>query len=435
MAAAAPGASSGRSAATGLVVAPFRGVRFDPAAVPDLAAVTCPPYDVIDPDGARRLEKLHPYNVVRLILPREDRGGRADRYDNAAATLAAWLESGILIRDARPAIYVYEQSADRKHQRGILAAVGLRAPEERVVLPHEDVMPGPVNDRLNLMRATQANLEPILLVYDGGGTTAEIIDAAAESAPLVEAHADDGVRHRMWAVTTAGDLAAVEADLAPKQALIADGHHRYATYLKLQAERHAAGEGAGPWDFGLALLVDNRRYPLDLQAIHRVVEDLPLEEAVALAHEMFATRLPSPSLDEGLRALRASPRSPTLLLSDGSSHVLVGHPRQPLLSAGSGSGHYAPLDAQVLHEILLERVWRVPDDSGRIRYVHDVEGALSAARRTSGTAVLLRPVDLADVARVAATNGRLPRKSTSFGPKPRTGLVMRLLEADRSIRP
>ncbi len=111
-------------------------------------------------------------------------------------------------------------------QRGLLAAVGLRDPDERVVLPHEDVMPGPVADRLELMRATAANLEPILLVYDGGGDTATVIEQVDRGAPLLETVTEDGLTQRVWAVADPDAAGRVARDLAPRQALIADGHHR-----------------------------------------------------------------------------------------------------------------------------------------------------------------------------------------------------------------
>ena len=123
--AATPAASnqSGR----GLLVTPFRGVRFDPARVPDVAAVTSPPYDVIDPDSATHLEELDPHNVVRLILPREEADDSRGRYEHAAARLSAWQAEGYLRRDDTAAIYVYEQSREPDLlQRGLLAAVELR---------------------------------------------------------------------------------------------------------------------------------------------------------------------------------------------------------------------------------------------------------------------------------------------------------------------
>lgn len=411
----------------GLVVAPFRGVRFDPKAVPDLAAVTSPPYDVVNAAGARRLEALHPFNVVRLILPRGDAEGRLQRYEHAAATLADWLQSGVLRRDPEPAIYVYDQRDGRHAQRGIIAAVGLRRPEEAVVLPHEDVMPGPVADRLELMRATDAHLEPILLVYDGARDAAELIAAAAAQPPMTEATTTDGVRHRLWSITDPEHLRVIAADLAPRQALIADGHHRHATYLELQAERRR-GRGPGGWDFGLALLVNNAEYPLELQSISRVVEGLGLADALASAREVFAARQQCGSLQEGQAQLSTSSGRHPMLLTDGADFVLLSDPDPARVAAiAAATRQDPPFDTSVLHSLLLDQVWKVPDSSSRIRYVHATGNALQAAGETAGTAILLRPVAMSDVLAVAARGARMPRKSTSFGPKPRTGFVLRLL--------
>jgi uncharacterized protein (DUF1015 family) len=415
----------------GLLVAPFRGVRFDAARVPDVATVTSPPYDVIDPDSATHLEELDPHNVVRLILPREEADDARGRYEHAAARLTSWQAEGFLRRDEAAALYVYEQSrAPDLLQRGLLAAVELRDPDERVVLPHEDVMPGPVADRLELMRATHANLEPILLVYEGGGATVGVIDATAATPPLVETVTEDGIRHRLWALADPAEQEIVAADLAPRQALIADGHHRYATYRRLQAEHHEAGRGAGPWDRGLALLVDSGAYPLDVQAIHRVVEGLPLDEAVKTAGTAFTATDLGHDGKAAMAALRDA-AGHAFLLTDGESYALLTDPDPATLAAALPPLHSAlwrALDASVLHALLLERLWEVPDGSPRVRYLHDRDGALRAARRSGGTAVLLRPVSVEAVLEVASTGERMPRKSTSFGPKPRTGLVLRLLD-------
>jgi uncharacterized protein (DUF1015 family) len=416
-------------------VTPFRGVRFDPRRVSDVAAVTSPPYDVIDPDSAARLEQLDPHNVVRLILPREEAddapGATSRRYEHAAARLAAWQQEGVLRRDPEPALYVYEQSAPGLLQRGLLGAVGLRHPDERVVLPHEDVMPGPVADRLELMRATAANLEPILLVYDGGGPTREVVEEAAAGTPLVETTTEDGIRHRLWALTDPEVHDRVGSDLRPRQALIADGHHRYATYRRLQAERRGAGLGSGPWDSGLALLVDSGAYPLQVQAIHRVVEGLPLEAAVDAASAVFRVERAGTDLEQALRALDAAAGT-AFLLADGAAFALLRDPDPTALGAALPPHHsdlWRRLDASVLHALLLQRVWRLGDGDQRVRYVHDRDAALRGAARSGGTAVLLRPVPVEQVLAIAATGERMPRKSTSFGPKPRTGLVLRLIDA------
>ncbi len=158
------------------MLAPFRGLRYARDRVSGIANVTSPPYDVITGDILDHLRAADPHNVVRLILPGED----AAASKAAASLLREWLSAGILIRDRIPAFYLYEQHLDRPGQgasgwlqRGIVALVGLGSPESAGIWPHEGVMPGPVAGRRELMEATQANLEPILLIYDGDETVGD----------------------------------------------------------------------------------------------------------------------------------------------------------------------------------------------------------------------------------------------------------------------
>ncbi|GAA4200386.1 hypothetical protein GCM10022252_53490 [Streptosporangium oxazolinicum] len=500
----------------GLVLRPFRGVRFT---VDDLAGVTSPPYDLIDEVGVRKLLDTHPNNVVRLILPGTDH----HRYVEARETLHRWLSSGVLAADETPAVYVYEQSGPGVLQRGIIGDVGLADPELRIVLPHENVMPGPVADRLALMRTTEANLEPIFLLYDGAdGATTHLVDhIAASRPPLVEAETGDGVRHRLWAVTDTGELASIDADLRPRQALIADGHHRYATYLALQRELRASTTSdaatampvehvtaleavtpvapvepeavtpvehvetvtpvasvepvtareavtpvkppeavapvepvepleavtpvepvtaveavapvssvkPGPWDFGLALLVDSSAYPPDLKAIHRVIPELPLEEALAKAKGSWQVH-DHADLTDGLAALEETSGPAYLLSAGGSTHLLTNPDPDQLEHAmpSERSAGWRALNTSILAEFLLPKVWGIQDDELSVRVVHhDPEAAVRLAQASGGTAVLLRPLAVDDVLAIAAHGERVPRKSTSFGPKPRTGFVLRLL--------
>jgi uncharacterized protein (DUF1015 family) len=418
----------------GLRLAPFRGLRYVPERVGSLAAVTSPPYDVVvRPDGQRHLETADPHNVVRLILPNEE--DPAARHRQAAWALFQWQEEGVLAADREPALYVYEQRDGDLVQRGLIGALRLTRPEERVVLPHEDVMPGPVADRASLMRATGANLDPLLLTYEGGaaGAAAEIVDRTADHRePLLTTTTEDGIRHRLWALTDPAEIAAVDVDLASHQALIADGHHRWATYLRLQEEQ----DGPSPWDYGLVLLVDSARYPLRVRAIHRVLPRLPVEEAVraATAHGTFRVQdIPGP-LDHALQALE-------IATSSGNAFLLTGDGRFRLLSRpdprrlDESVPHDRPeawrrLDAAVLHSLLLDRVWQVPDTPEYIQYIHDARAAVTQAEQLGGTAVLIHPVRESVVRELAQQGVTMPRKSTSFGPKPATGLVLRSLDLE-----
>ena len=393
-----------------------------------------------------------PHNVVRLILPRPVPGHPGEEYRHAAESLRQWQDEHILVTDPAPALYLYEQSASSGQdagwvQRGLIGAIRLVPPEAGIVLPHEDVSPGPVAGRLALMEETEANLEPIFLLYDGlndtgpaAGATSSIISQIAGSRqaspgrePLISTRTSDGLQHRLWAITDPGDLAAIAADLAPRKALIADGHHRYAAYRKLQAHRRQAGDGAGPWDYGLALLVDSASYPPQIGAIHRVIPGLDVHHAAKLAASAFAVRaLPGglENLPEGINALtEASTSGPAFVLADEDSSYLVCQPDPAQAAAAMPPGRSAQwqaLPAAVLQELLITKVWNLTDDDETVRVVHhDAEAAVRTAQSAGGTAVLCSPMTPSEVYAVAARGEKVPRKSTSFAPKPRTGLVLR----------
>ncbi|WP_320784987.1 DUF1015 domain-containing protein [Streptomyces sp. CRN 30] len=416
---------------SGLELVPFRGVRYDPDRVGSLAAVTSPPYDVVvRPDGLLYLESADPHNIVRLILPQAT--APAARNAQAAATLHRWLGEGVLVADAEPGLYVYEQRDAGMLQRGIIGALRLSDAAEGTVLPHEDVMPHVVADRADLMRATRANLEPLLLTYRGNGSrtgAGAVVERTAERPPLLSTTTEDGFSHRLWAVTDPADLREIQSDLAHQQALIADGHHRWATYLRLRGEFPSPG----PWDQGLVLLVDTARYPLRVRAIHRLLHKLPVSEALAAAAEHFRVHRLDVPLPQALHALAdaAHTGNAFLLAGDGAFHLLD-RPDPELLARtvpADRPAAWRTLDATVLHAALLDHVWHISENSpDDIAYIHDTAATVEKAERDGGTAVLLHPVR-EDVVRDLARQGvTMPRKSTSFGPKPASGLVLRALE-------
>ncbi|MFJ4471530.1 DUF1015 family protein [Streptomyces sp. NPDC089424] len=414
----------------GLELTPFRGLRYDPDRVGSLAAVTSPPYDVVvRPDGVHHLQSADPHNIVRLILP--EAATPTARNAQAADTLHDWLTEGVLAADAEPGLYVYEQRhGDGMLQRGIIGALRVSDPSDGVVLPHEDVMPHIVADRAGLMRATSANLEPLLLTYRGDGhACAEVVERTAEKPPLLATTTEDGYRHRLWSVTDPDDVARVQSGLAHQVALIADGHHRWATYRRLRAEHPSPS----PWDYGLVLLVDTARYPLRVRAIHRLLHGLAVPDALSALDGRFRVRRLDAPLPEALTALAeaAAAGNAFLLAGDGGFH-LVDRPDPDLLARTVPTDRpeaWRTLDATVLHATLLDHVWHVPEDSpAHIAYIHDAAATVRKAERQGGTAVLLHPVH-EDVVRDLARQGvTMPRKSTSFGPKPASGLVLRALD-------
>lgn len=407
---------------------PFRGVRYAADVAADLGSLISPPYDVIDDDQRRELHTRHPLNVVRLILP--DESGDADRYTHAAQLFDQWLREGVLIVDDTPALYVYQQSRDGQVvQRGLFGAVVWQPLDAGVILPHENVRKGPVEDRLALMRAMQANPEPIFLVYGGDGAARRVSAAITVTAPLSIAHTPDGMTHELWAITDPEDLAAIDADLATRTAMIADGHHRYTTYGYLRDELHGTGAGPGPWDAGLTLLVDDEVSPPDIRAIHRAIPGLSLDLAVTRASAGFEIQ-PLDNISDVDIALTklAGCDGPAYIVSDGESFVLLADPDRTQLSAAKPADHtdaWWQLDASIAGVYLMEKLWGVSDTAGQVEAEHDPRAALRIARETNGVALFLNPAPLSGIVAVAEAGDAMPRKSTLFLPKPCSGMVMR----------
>ncbi len=378
---------------------PFQAWRFVAGKVSALGAVTSPPYDVLEPELVRRLTEADLHNMVRLILPRDAELGPR-RYDDAAGRLRTWQHDGVVIRDRTPALYVYEQRIGTARLCGLVGALGLD-PTGSVVLPHEDVMPWIVDDRYDLMRSTHADLEPILLAYAttpqtaSNGAAADAIDAARAGGSWLSASTDDGAEHVVWRIDDPETLAAIADDLATHEALIADGHHRYNAYLHRLADTAAA-------DSGLAMLVDHDRHPLTLDAIHRTLPGTSLSaiaEAVPAGWRVHDGK--RPDLPHGMA------------LTDGRRWLTIR--RDEAVDVP---------DVSLLHEELLP-VWGVDPDL--IHYHHEFDDALADAAEDRVT-VVLEPPRLEQVLSTAARGVRLPRKATSFGPKPRVGLLFRTLD-------
>ena len=387
---------------------PFRGLRFVPETVGDLGTVVSPPYDVLDADTVRDLEAANRHNIVRLILSRSfERPYLAVR-----DRLQQWRDRSYLRPDDAPALYLYRYVVDGTAVQGLVGVVGLREEAERVVLPHEEVMAAPVDDRAVLMRTTETNLEPILLVHEGTDRLGELVSDVALSTPVADFVALDGSRHQLWTITSDELLRAVADELSDTRALIADGHHRYAAYLRLQRERHAStgSTATSPWDYGLALLVDQAQSPLRIGPIHRSVAALTMSDLQDVTEQRSEGFTTYPDREAAFASLSRSSDTAEFVVADGRTWAVLRTPRT------------SDLDAAVLHEVLLP-AWGVAEE--QVGYHHSLDQALHTAARAPGIVVAVQPPTVADVTAAAAKGVRMPRKSTSFAPKPRMGVVMR----------
>jgi uncharacterized protein (DUF1015 family) len=342
-----------------------------------------------------------PYNVVHLDLAEgdEDPDRPGNRYGRASELLADWTRTGVL-RRTPPAYFAYEVrfpfAGGTRTVRGVFCAMEIE-PWGGSVLPHEDVMPGPVEDRLRLLRATRTHLSAIYGTVSGPcPPLAASLDRVMSERAGWSLTDHEGVEHRLWEVPADEPVADWLGD---EPLLIADGHHRYTTALAYRAERQAE-EGPGSWDRILTLVVDAGHNDVAVLPYHRVQVGGQAPDGGAPVPDL-ATALAEID-DQGLRyATVVSP-------SGGDVSYRVHR-----LSS-------APPTVAALHRELLDD--RAPGDA--LRFTHDVHDADDLVRSGAAVAAYLLPATTPDrILAVVRSGARLPRKSTFFWPKPRTGLV------------
>jgi uncharacterized protein (DUF1015 family) len=416
----------------GLDVRPFRALTYRQHDPENLARVSSPAYDLVTAAGRDRLAAADPHNIVRLILPHVERRGGAGQSvrdgqsaESAAATLQDWLTRDVLQLDPVPALWRYEMTPPgAAPTTGWLGAVGLPRPGSSAVLPHEDTFAPAVEGRRALLAATRTDLEPIVLAHDPDAEVGALSAATGGTAPTLAVADPDGVTHRLWRVTDARVLDRLVQALAGTQAVIADGHHRFAA-----AREHQRSGGSRSGSV-LALLTPMGPGGLQVRAIHRVVPDLDLDTALAGARAGFrvADRTPAGGDVAGVvDRWTSGGGNGSFLVTDGTRVAELSAPEASVLDAvpAEAPAAWRGLDVVLAHHGLVGRLWGRSDDPASLLVAHDATEALRLARERAGVAVLLLSPSPADVAAVARAGARMPRKSTLFVPKPRTGLVLR----------
>jgi uncharacterized protein (DUF1015 family) len=409
-------------------IQPLRAVHYDTAAAGPLARLTAPPYDVIDPALRAQLVSRSPHNVVEIDLP-----AGAEPYRRAGELWEQWQADGILRQDAEPALWVLEQTytapgGGRQTRRGFFARVRVTDYGPGLIRPHERTHPAAKQDRLELMRATRANLSPIFSLYrDSEAAAWNALAPALETEPWGEVTDDDGTVHRMWRVADPAVVENVRSAMADRELLIADGHHRYET------ARTYADEVGGEGDhrYVLMCLVSTSDPGLTVFPTHRLVGRLEGERRARLDDELqrdFDVEQVEPGevvpeagnggrptfgyLEHGGRALRLRLGSPAAV-----ERALADH-----------SPSYRRLDTAVLEKLVLEDALGLTEDDishqRGLAYARDLEQA--RALLDSGDyelAFLLRPTPIEQVEAVAEAGETMPPKSTYFYPKLLSGLL------------
>ncbi len=420
-------------------VLPLKALRYDLDAVGSLQDVVAPPYDVIDTAMRAELLARSPYNAVAIDLPKPygETGPQAeggdDPYAYAAQSIEAWKQAGALVQDLDETIWAMEQeytgpdgSSHTRH--GILARVRVEDFSTGQVLPHERTLPGPKQDRLELMRATRCNLSPIFSLSTRDPWPLVARQTEIED-PLGEATDAVGTVARIWKVRDPGVHDAVTELLADAQLLIADGHHRYETAIAYRDE--VGGEGAHNYTLMAITGLDDPG--LSVYPTHRLLSgfagDPGRQERLGegLRETFDITEVETARLDPlgeegvGVFGLYDSHhrRAFRLRLKDtaGLDRLLEGKPEA-----------YRRLDAAILETLVLKGIAGLSEDDilakRGIGYAKSVEDSLRLIDEgTYDVAFVLRPIPVDQVKAICESDANMPPKSTYFYPKVLTGLV------------
>ena len=366
--------------------------------------------DVAAPYVAKPLTLL-PFRAVMLAAGRvgDPASARAlaRPYRDVAARLDRWIAQGRASSDEAPAIYVHEYTSGGLTVRGLVGALAMTPRTDdrrhRAVWPHEEIHPEQAGELADRMHQMALNPAPILLVHHGRPELRALVSDVTAREPGWSYLDRTGQRQRIWAVSDTERLARITDLLSQTRCLIADGHHRYAAYLRLQ-EEHPGTD----WDAGLAMLVDQLDTPLFLGPIHRTFRgpDLAqLADACRAAGAAVTTR----ERTEALQSLDST----HLVLTDGTAWITV----------------VPPLQGQAVVSWLHEHVVAAiagPDVT--VLHHHTVEDALASASTDAPVALLPSP-DFEQVRALVEAGGLLPEKATSFQPKPSLGVLMRPMNA------
>jgi uncharacterized protein (DUF1015 family) len=417
-------------------IQPLRALHYAPSVVGDISRVVAPPYDVIDDAQRAELLARSPFNVVAVDLPKPGPGGE-DPYEAARDTFTDWQREGAVVRDEQPALWAHSQDYSgpdgvARTRRGFFCRVRIEGYGPGRVRPHERTHPGPKEDRLRLTRATRADVSPIFSLYSDPQNAAwSALEPATAGEPWGEVTDSDDTVHRVWRVSDARAIAAVQAATRDAELLIADGHHRYET---MQAYAEEIG-GDGEHRFILMCLVALEDPGLTVFPTHRLVRGLDDERraslAAALERDFEIVAVPidelAPPAGTGRLVLgyinsrdqQGEPRAYRLTLKDQAiaDRALAGH-----------SDAYRHLDTGVLEALLLKGALGLSDDDiahfNGLFYARDTDEARALV--SSGeydAAFVMRPTPVEQVHAVAAAGENMPPKSTYFFPKLLTGLL------------
>ena len=422
-------------------VFPFRGYRYSTQEIANLNDVVTQPYDKISEQMRQEYLERHPYNIVRVI--------KNNDYENAGENLNQWIQAGILRQDDSPSFYPYEQTFHFEGQNfsrlGFMGLVSLETDPDSV-MGHERVLDRPLEDRLNLIRSTEANEGPVFTLYSDPSMQVDqlIRRFTQDHDPIIDVTDGDGNQHRMWRLCEKDLHQQMIEVLRGSQFYIADGHHRFKTSELYYQECQARGwrvTGGESFDKRMVTLFNLNSPELKILPTHRGIRSLPqfdldpflasLEPHFQVEKMAALAQLEDVMHGPGVRIGLAAGENPSYYLlhlrEDSSDDAFM---------SGMADG-LRQLDVNVLHEAIMRPHLKVDarEPSGQAQVAYFRHRGELIARLEQGElqlAFILNPTSLDEVRELSEAGQKMPQKSTDFYPKLLTGLVLMKMEIDKT---
>lgn len=423
-------------------VTPFRGWRYNPDKVGDMASVLCPPYDMITPEIQDALKRQNQYNVIHLEAGEglDWNASVKEQYAATAGLFDTWMSDGVLQQDSEPSYYLMRHSfplgGKNMVRLGLIASVGLEDYQTRQVLPHEFTEAPAIRDRVMLMESLSANISPVMSMYrDADGVLDQVFKQMMSGTPEMDAKDDSGGAAALWRISDAGIQGQIKAFFADRPIYLADGHHRYEAARQYQLDRHAEGDAAKAanlaHNYVMMTLIAFDDPGLVVLGYHRtlngVAED-KLANIKAKLGELFDSEPLAGDADALVEQV-------TRLGADGRLLASVDLDGAKLLRLKDSAvkpdwGVLAASEAWVLEEQVLRP--ELGDATlNHLGFIHDHDEAVKRAQNGElQMSFLLKPFPLDAFESIVGGGQRLPRKSTFFFPKLPTGLVINRLDGE-----
>ncbi len=413
------------------IVKPFRGYRPQKDLVTKIASR---PYDVLNSEEAKQEAGDNALSFYHVIKPEIDLPSDIDIhtqpvYDKAKENLQKLITDGVFVQDDKPCYYIYAQTMNGKTQYGIVGAASVEDYENNIIRKHELTRPDKEEDRMNHVRYTNFNAEPVFFAFKNNIELDMIIHDAILIDPVYNFVAEDGIGHHVWVIDNDAKIKRIEQIFANEveYLYVADGHHRTAAAALVGAERRKNNPNhTGNEEYNFFLSVNFPANQLTIIDYNRLVTDLnglTVEEFLAKLEKSFVVE------KKGREIYKPNALHNFSLYAEGEWYSLTAKQ-----GTFNDADPIAVLDVTILTEQILTPLLNITDlrRSTRIDFVGGIRGLGELKKRVDSgemkAAFALFPVSMEQLMDIADNDCIMPPKTTWFEPKLRSGLVLHELE-------